>query len=482
FREDNFRKGIDSSGNTTTEVNMVTDILGSTDNDNGYMIVHLATNGNGDSITTAADLEAFMKQLTAEQTRGISASVVRPAGVPNVVDCGDGYGKGILQPTMEVDDCDNVTYHPIEFYSYGENIVAANAYGNIVAVNGQNASLEIYAKMAGPDFNGVGFKYIPLENPLDEMYADFDPASKRINVYIHDGTTAQQVKNLIETSEATRDYFSAKLAGDGTGIVTTQDDYLILKNGLQDTGYRGGAHLLGAADADEHRLVFQSEIEGSTQKVIVRTIVGNMTMKNAAGVTTDTDYGEDMLATLNGITMKADGRKVSVDSSMLKLDMTLDNKVTAGDTVRYTITGGGATFQIGPDVVSNQQIRVGLGSVNTARLGGASGRLYQLRSGNNADLTTNTKLADRIVQEAILNIAMQRGRLGAIQRSTLEPAITSLQDSLEALSAAEAKISNADFAEESSRLTRAQILVQSGTRTLSIANQFPQYAASLLGG
>jgi len=48
--------------------------------------------------------------------------------------------------------------------------------------------------------------------------------------------------------------------------------------------------------------------------------------------------------------------------------------------------------------------------------------------------------------------------------------------------AAEANISNADFAVESSRLTRAQILVQSGTQVLGIANQLPQYAASLIGG
>jgi flagellin len=91
-------------------------------------------------------------------------------------------------------------------------------------------------------------------------------------------------------------------------------------------------------------------------------------------------------------------------------------------------------------------------------------------------------LADRIIDEAILYVSQTRGRLGSIQRNTLEPQINALQDGLVAISAAEAGISNADFAEETSRLTRAQILVQAGTRTLSIANQFPQYAASLLGG
>ncbi|MDR2441308.1 MAG: flagellin [Planctomycetaceae bacterium] len=497
FRADNIRTILGADGQTKTEVNMVTDILGSSGNDPGYMIVHLATDSNGYSITSARDLVNFMNQLTAEQTQGISVSLVRPAGVDNLnrtwtVDscgnvietqgCDDDYGKGILQPTMETDDCDNITYLPIEFKSYGENIVAGNAYGSIIAVNGQNASLEIHAKIAGADYNGVGFKYIRLEDPTTAMYAEYDSYNKEILVYIHEGTTAGQVKNIIESSEQTRNLFSVTLTGDGTGAVTTQDDYLVLKNGLYDSGYRGGAIMLGAADADEHRLVFESVEEGSRQQVSVKTITGDFEVKNASGIKTDTDYGEDMVATLNGYTMGADGRTLTLNTTMLKLDVTLDQIVKAGDSIKFSITGGGATFQLGPDVVSNQQIRLGIGSVSTARLGGVSGRLYQLRSGGNADLTTDTKLADKIVQEAILSIATTRGRLGAIQRSTLEPTINALQDSLEQLSSAEAQISNADFAEESSKLTRAQILVQAGTQTLSIANQFPQYAASLLGG
>lgn len=497
FRADNIRTIRGADGQIKTEVNMVTDILGSSGNDPGFMIVHLATDSNGYSITSARDLVNFMNQLTAEQTRGISVSLVRPAGVDNLnrtwtVDscgnvietqgCDDDYGKGILQPTMETDDCDNITYLPIEFKSYGENIVAGNAYGSIIAVNGQNASLEIHSKIAGPDYNGVGFKYIRLEDATAAMYAEYDSYNKEILVYIQEGATAGQIKNIIESSEGTRNLFSVTLTGDGTGVVTTQDDYLVLKNGLYDAGYRGGALMLGAADADEHRLVFESVEEGSRQQVSVKTITGDFEVKNASGIKTDTDYGEDMVATLNGYTMGADGRKLTLNSTMLKLDITLDEVVNTGDSVKFSITGGGATFQLGPDVVSNQQIRLGIGSVSTARLGGASGRLYQLRSGGNADLSTDTKLADRIIQEAILSIATTRGRLGAIQRSTLEPTINALQDSLEQLSSAEAQISNADFAEESSKLTRAQILVQSGTQTLSIANQFPQYAASLLGG
>ncbi|RMF42013.1 MAG: hypothetical protein D6753_08465, partial [Planctomycetota bacterium] len=48
------------------------------------------------------------------------------------------------------------------------------------------------------------------------------------------------------------------------------------------------------------------------------------------------------------------------------------------------------------------------------------------------------------------------------------------------LTEAESSIRDADFAAESARLTRAQILVQSGTSVLAIANQNPQNVLALL--
>jgi flagellin-like hook-associated protein FlgL len=500
-RNDNVRTVTGADGKPRNEVNMVTSILGSDENAQGYMIIHLATDANGNSITTARDLVKFFDQLTVEQTRGISVSVIRPPGVDNldrvwtldycgnVIEeqlCDNLYGLGLLQPTMDIDDCKNVTYYPIEFFSYGEDLRPGNAYGSVIAQGGRDASLDIRSKLQGPDMNGVGFKYVELGDPNMAMYAEFDGYSKQIVVYIHAGATAGDVKRIIETSEQTKNLFEVSLPGNGSGIVSLQDNYLRLKGGLYDIGYRGGAAMLGAADADAHRLIIESMAEGSRQYVSVRWLAGGeFAVKDEKGFTMETSYGSDMVATINGMRAAADGRALTLSSAMLKMNLVLSDYITAGDQINFAITGGGALIQMGPDVVTNQQLRIGLPSVSSAQLGGASGKLYQLRTGQVADLLTSDgsrRLADRIIQEAIMTVSQTRGRLGAIQRSTLEPQINALQDSLVAISAAEAQISNADFAEESSRLTRAQILVQAGTRTLSIANQFPQYAASLLGG
>ena len=146
----------------------------------------------------------------------------------------------------------------------------------------------------------------------------------------------------------------------------------------------------------------------------------------------------------------------------------------------FTITGGGALFQLGPDVVSNQQARLGITSVNTAALGGVAGLLYQLGSGGSADLTTSPNLAAQIVEEAIDQVTTLRGRLGAFQRTTLETNRNALGETLVNLTDAESSIRDADFAMETANLTRAQILVQSGTTVLTIANQNPQNVLALL--
>ena len=190
------------------------------------------------------------------------------------------------------------------------------------------------------------------------------------------------------------------------------------------------------------------------------------------------DTGTNIVATVNGRSTNGVGNKISINTATLDLKADLASGFT-GD-ASFTITGGGALFQLGGDVVSNQQARVGIGSVNSARLGGASGKLFQLGSGESASLSNNPTLASEIVTEAINQVTGLRGRLGAFQATTLESNSQSLSDTVANLQEAESSIRDADFAQESANLTRAQILVQSGTNVLSLANQNPQNVLSLL--
>ena len=74
----------------------------------------------------------------------------------------------------------------------------------------------------------------------------------------------------------------------------------------------------------------------------------------------------------------------------------------------------------------------------------------------------------------------QRAALGASQNS-LEHTMNNLKINSDNLSASNSRIRDVDVAEESSAMSRAQIISQSAVSVLSQANQMPQLALKLLG-
>ncbi|QJY34542.1 flagellin [Diaphorobacter sp. JS3050] len=107
----------------------------------------------------------------------------------------------------------------------------------------------------------------------------------------------------------------------------------------------------------------------------------------------------------------------------------------------------------------------------------------QLQTVQNMDVSTvdgaNRTLA--IVDAAISAISGQRANYGALQ-SRFETAIANLNVSSENMSASRSRILDADFAQETANLSRAQILQQAGTAMVAQANQIPQGVLALLQG
>lgn len=232
-----------------------------------------------------------------------------------------------------------------------------------------------------------------------------------------------------------------------------------------------------------NNLVFTSSDYGSAAYVQVEAINGSdFDTYNANGVAATRTSGTDVRARINGVQAVANGLVAAITTSTLDLSFTVNSRLVDGDSVTFTITGGGANFQIGPDVVSNQQARLGITSVSTTTLGGTNGTLFELRTGQTKSLSNDPNAAALVIDDAITQVTSLRGRLGAFQKTTLETNSFTLNDTLENLTAAESSIRDADFAQESARLTRAQILVQSGTQVLQIANSTPQSVLALLRG
>jgi flagellin len=85
----------------------------------------------------------------------------------------------------------------------------------------------------------------------------------------------------------------------------------------------------------------------------------------------------------------------------------------------------------------------------------------------------------KVIDNAINAVNSSRADLGALQ-SRFENAVANIQITGENISAARGRIVDADFAKETSNLSRAQILQQAGTAMVAQANQAQQGVLSLL--
>ena len=238
-------------------------------------------------------------------------------------------------------------------------------------------------------------------------------------------------------------------------------------------------------NANQSAMTFSSTTYGSDAFVRVSTIQtgGDFLLYDSEMAQATQDFGVDAGVLINGQTANVDGLIARMRNAGLDVDLQLaEGFGTQLGTSTFYITGGGALFQIGPDVVSSGQLSVGVPSASTGNLGNAEiGYLSELRGSGNASLVGgNYTRAERIVKEAIEQVSVLRGRLGGVQANQLETNMNSQRVAFENVKASESAIRDTDYASEVAALTRAQILVQSGTTVLAIANQNPQNALALL--
>lgn len=238
---------------------------------------------------------------------------------------------------------------------------------------------------------------------------------------------------------------------------------------------------VSAAASGANHVKFFSTAYGSSQFVRIRLLSGpSFTM--VGGKFEDT--GADVKARVNGITITGDGTRISSRSSALNADITLTTGFATQTAVSasFNVIGGGANFAITPKINTAAIARFGIDAVTTASLGDRNtGLLYTLGTGESNSLTAKRfKEAQDIVRLAGTQVAELRGRLGSFQKSTLDTTSASLAITHENVSAAESSIRDTDFAEETSRLTRSQILVQAASLVLAQANRAPQNVLTLL--
>jgi len=135
------------------------------------------------------------------------------------------------------------------------------------------------------------------------------------------------------------------------------------------------------------------------------------------------------------------------------------------------------TFQIGANSGQTASISATSIGIATGDLSGVYGA--GLASALDTSAAENNSAALTAIDLAISAISTARAEMGAIQ-NRFNYTISFLQAASENQQAARGRIMDADFAQETANLSRAQILQQAGTAMVAQANQLPQGVLALL--
>jgi flagellin len=135
-------------------------------------------------------------------------------------------------------------------------------------------------------------------------------------------------------------------------------------------------------------------------------------------------------------------------------------------------------FHVGASGTAADQV-----TLSTVNLTGIAGYAADLTAVTTVDVDSAADASAALsgLSQAIDTVNQSRSTYGALQ-NRFEAVISNLTNYAENLTAARSRIQDADFAAETAKLTRAQILQQAGTTILAQANTLPQNALTLLQG
>ena len=168
------------------------------------------------------------------------------------------------------------------------------------------------------------------------------------------------------------------------------------------------------------------------------------------------------------------GNRAALDTEFQQLASEISRVVSATNFNGQQLLNGdfsdGVNFQVGATTTSESQIAIAISAVAVS-----AGAI----TGSGSVGENNALSAISAVDAAIGQINNNRASLGAIQ-NRFEGVLTQLSAARENAVAARSRIMDADYAEETANLSRAQILQQAGVAMVAQANALPQNVLSLL--
>ena len=321
----------------------------------------------------------------------------------------------------------------------------------------------------------------------------FSSAQNGTEVSVEEGETAKSIAEKINAVEAL------------TGVTATGSSYATLENIYNEEAgedQKISFRLYGvkprSLDSDDTSnsvsisATIKSGSDGDLQALV--TAINDQTFKSGISAKTVREKDDEGFDVVN-IALSNGGADISIEKfSTTRLSGEEDFPITDitvrgfKGTEKVTLTEGGIdSVTIGGIVTLNsaKSFTATSDAVEEVSLffNGANGEAQTAVFDplSSADLSSDESARRTLVSStsALDFISSLRGDLGAIQ-SRFESTISNLAATQENTETARSRILDADFAQETARLTRAQVLQQAGIAILAQANSTPQAVLALL--
>jgi flagellin len=298
------------------------------------------------------------------------------------------------------------------------------------------------------------------------------------------GNNLQRIRELaVQSSNATNSNSDRNALQAEVGQLLNEIDRVANQtsfNGVKllDGSFSGAVFQVGAnagetitvasiTDANTAAIGSVSQATGAALSVAASSLTGYGTAIAAGGVTINgVDIGAiggassaaeragQLVNAVNNVSAQT-GVGASYDSATGQMTLTSAAAVVVAGTTNSATVAGWANATVG-----SVSTTTGINSLSVASFAGA-------------------QLAISLADSALTTVNTARANLGAIQ-NRFTSVVSNLQTGAENLTASRSRIQDADFAQETASLTRAQILQQAGTAILAQANAVPQNVLSLL--
>ena len=315
--------------------------------------------------------------------------------------------------------------------------------------------------------------------------------------------TSATLTSSVAMSDATAGNFvSAQvltMTGTGSASVsidvnaTAKDIASLVNQVSDDSGVTATASTTATIDAVTNDGVVEFSLNGTSLSANVTT--GDLS--NLVTSINDQTSKTGVVATLNivgdEITLTdSAGADIDIENFSSSASGTTTMDVTGGAGNALTLTNATGTNQdstvVGGTVEYKSEVTSFsvASSVSDSRGGIFTGAADELQTSTKQtvdaiDITTaaGAQTAIDITDGALAGIDASRADLGAIQ-NRMQSTVSNLSATSENLSAARSRIQDADFAKETTELTRNQIMMQAGMSILAQAKSLPQQVLSLL--